>query len=152
VGYLQVDAFHIPFLDDSFDLVACKSVIGGLKTVYRDASTRSLAGQKLATNEIRRVLKPGACFLGAENLRATKVHQMLTWLHRRGRVGWRHLTQGEIRFLFGDYQRLHLRPYGFLGTRSRWSGYNRLTGGIDRVLSEWLPGRWLYIAFIVAQK
>lgn len=68
VAYADINVFSMPYSDASFDFVACKSVIGGLKAVNRDATTRTLDNQSRAVEEIHRVIKPGGCFLGAENL------------------------------------------------------------------------------------
>jgi len=153
VSYAAIDAFSIQYPDDHFDVVACKSVIGGLKLEYKLASTRSLVNQKLAVEEIRRVLKPGGVILGAENLAATSVHQALRRFRHKGRIGWRYLRIHEIQWLFENYSECEQCPYGFIGTHwTRLFGLNRLFSSMDRCFSQILPPNWLYISFIRGQK
>jgi SAM-dependent methyltransferase len=116
ITYANVDLFKIPFEDQAFDVVACKSVIGGLKLVYRDPKTRSLDNQSCAVAEIHRVLKPGGVFCGAENLKGTLCHSVLRNWAKKGRIGWRHMTPEELMQLFSPFERVEFQPYGFLGT------------------------------------
>jgi len=152
VTYAAVDMFSIPFPDNHFDVVACKSVIGGLKVDYKDPSTRSLQGQQMAVEEVRRVLRPGGIFLGAENLVGTGLHAGARHLRYKGRVGWRHLRLSEVRWLFGNYSVCEQLPWGFLGTHWPSRLLNRMTALMDRYVSRWLPADSLYISFIRARK
>ena len=149
VSYEAVDAFDIHHDSNSFDVVACKSVLGGLR--YRSA--RSLEGQKLAVEEIRRVLKPGGVFLGAENLAGTRAHAAMRSVRPAGLAGWYYLRIAEIRWLFENFNACDQMPWGFLGTRwPRRTGLNRMTAVLDAGLSRWLPADWLYISFLRARK
>ena len=151
IKYEQVDVFRMPYPDNSLDAVVCKSVIGGLKLVYSDRSTRTLENQKKACEEIRRVLKPGGVFLGAENLRGSPLHWY--FCKRKGLdKGWRYLTLGELQFLFDGYTRLQLKPFGFLPSSTPWPLLNALAGKMNDPLSLLLPDSWQYIAFIAAVK
>jgi SAM-dependent methyltransferase len=153
IGYAVADVFKLAFPEDFFDVVACKSVIGGLSLDYKDVSTRTLANQKLAVDEIRRVLKPGGIFFGAENLIGTRAHMALRRIQTKGNLGWRYLRTSEIRWLFSDYSACEQRGYGFLGShRPRFCGLNALCATLDTLLSKVLPDNWLYISFIRARK
>ncbi len=152
IVYKEVDIFCIPYPDDYFDIVACKSVIGGLKRIYHDGTTRNLSNQKIAVKEIMRVLKPGGYFLGAENLTGTKLHESLRKWKKKGKIGWRHLSTSEVQFLFTEYSEFHQKTYGFLGTFFSNNLVNRITGFVDKVISPILPDNWKYISFIVARK
>jgi SAM-dependent methyltransferase len=152
VTYEDVDVFEIPHEAGSFDIVACKSVIGGLKLIRHDPSTRSLENQSRAVAEIHRVTKPGGAFLGAENLTGSAVHRMVRAWAKDGRIGWRHLTQSEILQLFDQFASVEQRAFGFLGSRISTGGVDRLTSLIDTCLCPILPARWQYISFIRARK
>ena len=99
ISYAAVDAFNIPYPENHFDVVACKSVIGGLVLQRKRPETRTLKNQRLAVEEIRRVLKPGGIFLGAENLTGTKIHQFLRRMKYGPELGWRYLRTTEIQWL-----------------------------------------------------
>jgi SAM-dependent methyltransferase len=153
VTYSKVDVFEIPFPDNYFDVVGCKSVIGGLKLKFKDSATRSLENQKLAVEEVRRVLKPGGVFLGAENLVGTAFHDALRKIRHKGRDGWRYLKSSEIKWLFDGYTLCEQQAWGFLGTN--WPGVlglNSMAKAADAALSRILPAAWLYISFIRARK
>jgi SAM-dependent methyltransferase len=152
VTYADVDMFSMPYPAESFDIVACKSVIGGLKKEHKNAATRTLENQAAAVREIRRVLKPSGCFLGAENLTGSLLHEVMRAATKGSRLGWRYPTQRELGLLFADFASIEIEPFGFFGTRTTKLGVDRVTGFLDRLLSPILPKRWLYIAFLRAQK
>jgi SAM-dependent methyltransferase len=160
VAYAAVDAFNIPYPENYFDVVACKSVIGGLVLQRKMSETRTLENQRLAVEEIRRVLKPGGVFLGAENLTGTKIHRFLRWMKYGPDLGWRYLRTTEIQWLFESYSVCQQKQWGLVGSPwwkfgSHWWKFDRLNPllrVIDVCLSNVLPGDWLYISFIRARK
>lgn len=152
VQYADISIFQIPFADNTFDVVACKSVIGGLKLDYKDKKSRTIENQKLAVDEIRRVLKPGGMFCGAENMRGSWLHMSARKLLKGDKLGWRHINVSEIHQLFSEFGTVRFRFHGFLGSYYGNKTVNRISSGIDRLLSRILPNRWLYIGFIVAKK
>src|SRR5579883_341376 len=151
IEYETVDALRMPFADRCFDIVACKSVIGGLKKVYADPSTRSLETQAMALREIHRVLKPGGCWLGAENMRGTL-------LHRKGREwgritpGWRYLATAEWPVLLQPFRAHEIGYFGFLPTRFGGERLRRACYRINCWIEPLLRPSWNYIAFIRAFK
>jgi len=152
VQYADISIFQIPFNDNTIDIVACKSVIGGLKLDYKDKRSRTIENQKLAVEEIRRVLKPGGIFCGAENMRGSWLHMSARKLLKGDKLGWRHINVLEIHQLFSEFSHVRFRFYGFLGSYYGNKTINRISSGIDRLLSHILPNRWLYIGFIVGKK
>lgn len=152
ISYADVNVFSMPYSDGAFEVVACKSVIGGLKLVPRDAGTRTLENQQLAVREILRVLRPSGYFLGAENLRSTCMHQRLRSWMKKGRVGWRHLSNADVCRLFSKFTLVEAQAYGFVGTGFAPHWINHVTARADAFLSAWLPKDWLYISFIRARR
>lgn len=151
IEYQDVNVFEIPYGEAEFDLVAAKSVIGGLKLDYSKPETRSLENQRLAVSEIRRVLKPGGLYVGAENLKGTVIHRMTRNIVRRGKVGWRHLAIDEIDWLFAEFSSTEQVPYAVLPARS--SGMlGAMCGRFNRSLHGFIPKSWCYISYVVAQK
>ena len=159
ISYAAVDVFKIPYPENHFDVVVCKSVIGGLVLQRQRSETRTLKNHRLAVEEIRRVLKPGGIFLGAENLTGTKIHQFLRRM-KHPEFGWRYLRTTEIQWLFESYSCCQQKQWGLVGSPwwkfgSHWWRFNRLNPllrVIDACLSNVLPGDWLYISFIRARK
>lgn len=152
IQYQHADVYKLPFDSESFDIVACKSVLGGLKLDYRDSRTRSLSNQKPAVFEMHRVTKPGGIFLGAENMRGSLVHQKLRERAWGKKVGWRHLSPPELPLLFQPYKVYDFRFYGLLGSRWRDVRKQRAAAYLDSLLSAWAPRSWNYITFIRARK
>jgi SAM-dependent methyltransferase len=153
VEYASADVFNLHYPDGWFDVVACKSVLGGIALDYKDNSTRTLENQKLAVMEIKRVLKPAGIFLGAENLTGTGLHMLMRKMRTKGNLGWRYLTISEIRWMFDGYSECQQEAHGFLGTHwFRGRGLNGLCAWADGCLSRILPDDWLYISFIRARK
>ena len=152
ITYEEVNVFEIPYPENTFHFVAAKSMIGGLKTQSKDPSTRTLDNQRLAVEELHRVLKPGGYFLGAENLRDNWLHQRIRYQVKGGRIGWRHLTICEIEWLFSQFSSVVQCCHGFLGSYVDRFGLDRLTGLLDRCLCPLLPPSWLYVSFIKARK
>lgn len=98
VEYKTIDVFRMPFDNNTFDVVMCKSTLGGLKFNYSDSSSRTLDNQRLACEEIRRVLKKGGIFLGAENTIGSFFHQAYRKYKGKDK-GWRFLSKADL-FLF----------------------------------------------------
>ena len=142
ITYATVDTRFIPFADGSFDLVAFKSVMGGLSTY---------PNQKRMVEEIYRVLRPSGELWFAENLVSTLVHQTgRKWFLPR--KYWRYVTISEINELCRSFRTVYLKPYGFLAAFGRTNSQRRILGKIDRIINRCIPSGWKYIAFVVAQK
>jgi SAM-dependent methyltransferase len=153
VTFAQADIFALEFPTASIDIVACKSVVGGLKKEHRRASTRTLENQKMAVNEVWRVLRPGGVFLGAENMTGTRLHQLIRWIRHRGYLGWRYLSLQEMTWLFDKYGSFEQKAYGILGAYGpNWRWMRKLLLGFNRSLSHLLPKSWCYISYIRARK
>ena len=151
IDYASVDVFRMPYEANSFDAIICKSVIGGLKLVYKDRRTRTLENQKLATEEIRRVLKPGGVLLGAENMLGSPLHQYLR--KRQGKhLGWRYLSPADIQYLFSAYSAVNTCYYGIIPATTPSNFLNNCLGKANELLTPLFPEKYRYIGFIAAKK
>lgn len=152
ITYQRIDIFDIPFEENTFDLILCKSVIGGLKKIRSDNKTRSLENQKLAVDECRRVLKKNGYFLGAENVSGSWMHQLIRKLKNDNRDVWRYMTMTEVDYLFSKFSMIEQKTHGFIGTFYAMEFLNAIFGAIDRFCSHLLPLNFQYITFIIARK
>ncbi len=151
VTYSKVDVFKTGFEDSSIDVVACKSVIGGLKLNYHDKLTRTLENQKRAIDEVHRILRPGGSFLVAENMRGSWLHRLARQLLKGKRIGWRHLSIGDLSWLFSDFDNVDVEFLGFVGVGSLplLSWISKL---INSAFEKVAPSSWLYIGVVQARK
>lgn len=150
--YQNIDIYDIPFEDNTFDLVICKSVIGGLKLSHHDKTTRTLNNQQLAVNEIKRVLKPEAAFFGAENMRGSHLLHQIRTRYKKGNVGWRHFKVAELKGLFNDYSTKSFAFFGLAPGLTNNTLINKCIYLFNKVLDKITPKSLKYIAFIIAKK
>ena len=151
ITYKNIDIFNIPYPDNTFDVVVIKSVIGGLKLSHKDKSTRTLENQKKAVDEIKRVLKPGGIYLGAENMQGGLLHKFLRNYTKKN-TGWRYFTQDDLFFLLDGFSEIKIQFYGYLGTLFSSKLVNSITGAFDKVLSKIIPSKIRYISFFIVKK
>jgi SAM-dependent methyltransferase len=151
ITYEPFNIFEGKYADGSFDLVICKSVIGGLKKIYSDRNTRTLEGQTDAVREIHRMLKKGGYFLGAENMRGSFVHRFIRKKLGKDK-GWRPFTVEEINHMLAAFSEYQLKFYGFLGVFRNNSLLNSLSNALNTVVNPLLPLSTRYICFFAARK
>jgi SAM-dependent methyltransferase len=151
IEYKKINIYSIPYSKNYFDLIICKSVLGGLKKEIHDKNSRTLQNQKIAVNEIYRTLKPGGKFFGAENMKGSIFHQFIRKILKKDK-GWRYLEMQDLDYFFSDFSYQSYCQFGFLGTFFESKFLNAFLGTIDRLLSRILPNKTLYISFFVTTK
>ncbi len=134
-----------------FDLVIAKSVIGGLKQVYSDRSTRNFAVQQKAVGNIYKTLKPGGYFLSAENMEGSLA---VRWIRKiKGKdKGWRYLKWKELPLLFGDFRITSATAFGVVPGIAHNRSAGRLIYLINNYVLRFLPPPYKCIGFVTAQK
>ncbi len=146
VRFQDIDATSIPY-DSVFDVVAFKSVLGGIG--YNGAIER----QARAIKAMHRALKPGGKLLFAENLRGSSVHNFLRSKFVRWGNRWRYLTIDEMRDFLRDFSDVKFSTTGVLGTLGRSESQRRVLAAVDNAgLNAIVPASWHYIIFGVATK
>jgi SAM-dependent methyltransferase len=146
VEYAAIDATEIG-LEDAFDVVAFKSVLGGI------GGAGGFTAQERAVRSMYGALRPGGVLLLAENLVASPLHRYLRrrfvpWADR-----WRYVTIREMHGFLAAFSQVQSRTFGFAGAfgrneRQRSSLAKVDVAGLDRVV----PADWRYIIAGVATK
>ena len=131
----------LTFRDEQFDIVIFKSVLGGLN---------NFSHQKLAIEEIYRVLKPHGILLFAENLESTQFHKALR--RRINKFSWRYLNYDEIANLFEKFHNVNTKTIGFVSLFFQKMFLSRFIGNLDKYISHLIPEKMRYMIYGVATK
>jgi SAM-dependent methyltransferase len=146
IVYQDIDATEIPY-SDHFDLVALKSVVGG---IGRD---NNIAKQSQVFEEIYKALKPGGLLLFAENLVASPVHRLFRRNFVSWGTSWRYLTAAELHGFLRRFSFYDLKTTGVIGAFGRTETQRRWLSMADRFLLDRLvPASWNYIGYGIARK
>jgi len=146
ITYQDIDATAIPY-ENHFDIIAFKSIIGGIGT------NDNPARQQHVFREIYRALKPGGKLLFAENLIASPFHQGLRKKFVNWGNSWRYISVAEMRGFLTDFSKVTLKTTGVLATFGRNELQRNILSGADRLLfNRIFPERWKYISYGIAVK
>jgi SAM-dependent methyltransferase len=146
VSYQSIDATSIPFPDNCFDVVALKSILGGIGRHGRQENLNQ------AMREIYRVLKPGGFLLYAENLAGSRVHMFLRRHFVKWGHSWRYFTPEDLEDMLRSFSRHRLETTGFLATLGRSEWQRSCLHFLDAVIDPLITKRQHYLAFGWAQK
>lgn len=124
VTYQSVDALHIPY-ENQFDIVAFKSMLGGIRGRHGDEAHIRVI------NQIYKSLKPGGCVVFAENLEASYLHRLMRERYVNWSSGWKYLNIEEVGGIFRGFSRFSFKTSGFLGALGRNQWQRRLLGYLD---------------------
>lgn len=141
--YAPIDALAIAQPDNSFDVVAFKSMIGALGSKARQAQ---------AVREMHRVLKPGGVLLFAENLHGSPLHVRLRKRYVAWDHYWRYLDPVADRDLFAPFGTVDDATTGFVANLGRTAGQRDLLARLDGVVLPLVPVRWRTIWYGAAIK
>lgn len=146
ITYAAADASQLPFGDNSFDVIAFKSILGSVGQHGRvDLQERTI-------HECWRVLKPGGMLLFAENLSATRLHMFL----RRHFVGWgsrwQYVNISQLEGFLTDFESYYYETFGFIATFGRNEFQRNILFYFDSLLNRFLPDGWKYIVYGYARK
>ena len=122
--------------DNTYDVVAFKSVIGALSTKER---------QQTALDEIHRVLKPGSPLLFAENLQGSALHRWLRKKYVSWNHYWRYLNLKTDMRLFEKFNVVKLKSTACFSNFGRSEKQRTLLSKIDQLSKPLTPSKWRYI-------
>lgn len=146
IEYRAIDATDIPY-EDHFDVIAFKSILGG---IGRDG--RSDLQQK-AIGQAYKALKKGGVLLFAENMTGSPLHRLFRKKFVQWGSSWRYVTKNEMKVLLSPFDAFELKTTGFSGTFGRSEAQRRALGHADRLLfNALLPSGWHYICYGWARK
>jgi ubiquinone/menaquinone biosynthesis C-methylase UbiE len=143
ISYEKADLTALKFLDDTFDIVIFKSVLGAL---------RSKENQQKGISEIYRVLKPGGTLFFAENLVASSIHTYLRKRFIKWASYWRNITVDEAQEFSKKFSSFTFKTAGFTGAFGRSEQQRRILGKLDNLLENAVPQKNRYIIFVVCKK
>jgi SAM-dependent methyltransferase len=150
VDYSALDVTDVKrsSIDQKFDLVLMKSVLGGAGRNGRDDL------QMQAVQNMAAMLKPGGAILFAENLAGSAVHRFFRKRFTNWGSYWNYPSIERLSSMFDAAGLiLEYRTGGFLGAFGRTEKQRRFLGKIDRALIQRItPRTWHYIYFGVARK
>lgn len=150
IQYAAIDAQHLPFPDQSLDIVCCKSVIGGI--------SKHAAGDPKAQilTEIHRVLKPGGWFLSADNLYASPLHAHLRKHFISWSKGWEYFSPETLLTLLNAFDTVNYTTAGISALLGRNVQQRRWLSVFDQQVQHLLPqtlkSRWHYVMATASQK
>lgn len=146
ITYQAIDATNIPY-EDHFDVIAFKSLLGGV------AWNGDARRQAAALKSMYRALKPGGILLFAENLRGSKLHQLLRKRFVKWNSVWRYVTIEEMRDYLTPFADVRYETTGVTGLCGRSPRTSKLLGRLDgMLLDRVVPPDQRYIIFGTARK
>lgn len=143
IKYESIDILDINYPDNFFDLVAFKSVLGALNDEEK---------QRMAFNEIYRILKPTGILIFAENARGTLIHHFMRKIFTQRLSYWRYITISEIREYSKIFRHSNLECYGFLGFIGWNEKVRNILGSLDSLINRFILESWKYIIFAYFMK
>ncbi len=145
IEYQAIDALNIPF-ENYFDLIAFKSVLGG---IARNGNT---VNKTLMFQQIYKSLKPGGILLFSENLSGSILHKLSRKLFVKWGSNWNYSTKEEIKKLLTPFKNVSIKTCGFLGSFGRTEKQRTILGQIDDYIEDIIPDNWHYIIFVYCKK
>ena len=146
VNYANVDVTDIAHLDNTFNIVAFKSVLGSVG-IHKGAK-----GQQRAVNKIYRVLKPNGLLLFAENLNASAAHTFFRKRFVAWGKAWRYLTVQEMKRLASQFSAFQYETYGYFACFGRSERQKQALSILDRMADPLLSEHHKYIIYGYAKK
>jgi ubiquinone/menaquinone biosynthesis C-methylase UbiE len=148
IEYADVDCTNIPYLDNTFDFVVFKSVLGAVGRAYNDE------GVEKSLSEMYRVLKPGGILLFAENLEGMILHKMARRIFVEWGQTWKYMSVPKMKNVLSGFKTHRLKSTGFLSVfvPNRFETIKNITATIDGLIFNQLPITWKYVSYGYAIK
>ena len=145
IKYEAINALEIPY-SNHFDLVAFKSILGGVSRGGRNERKKETA------NQIHKSLKKGGQLIFSENLIASPLHQFFRKKFVKWGNDWNYLSIDEVDAIFEDFESFNYKTIGFFGAFGRMESQRSFLGRLDQIFDKVFPKRNHYILIGVATK
>jgi SAM-dependent methyltransferase len=145
IVYRRVDACCIPF-SNQFDIIALKSVIGGITRNSRPDLAETVISQ------IYKALRRDGRLVVMENLCATFVHRFFRNHFGSGADDWHYFRIEEIEHLLQQFRSVQCETFGFFGCFGRNESQRTALGILDSFIEKIIPDQLNYIIAAVATK
>lgn len=141
IKYADVNATHISFPNNFFDIVMFKSILGAI------GRNNNKNNQQLAINEIYRVLKPSVLFLFAENIIGSGLHRFLRTKFVPWGRSWRYISIEEMKEFCSPFIEFNYSTAGVFACFGRTERQRQIFAKLDKVISNFVPEMWKYVIF-----
>jgi ubiquinone/menaquinone biosynthesis C-methylase UbiE len=108
ISYENVDCTCMDYEDESFDIVAFKSVMGAVGANNNDANIMK------AINEMHRVLKPGGVLLFCENTHGSAFHMLMRKRFVKWSKFWNYVSLDFMNRAVEKFEERDIHSFGFL--------------------------------------
>jgi len=143
IRYECVDCTSIDYPDNTFDIVAFKSVMGSV------GANNNFDNINNAFDEIHRVLKPGGTLLFCENLQGVFLHMFLRKKFAKWASAWNYLSLDYMNQAMARFSDHSLHTYGFFNCMIQ---DNKAINWFDHKLCQRINPKNQYMCYGHAQK
>jgi len=143
INYKNIDVLNINFPNASFDVIGCKSLLGGV--AKNDPSKIHVAIQ-----EIYRVLKKNGSFIFAENIQGSIMHKMIRKYFQSS--GWHYPNLNDFINTLDNFSNIRYFTTGFFTILSRKENIKSKIFIVDNLIKKMVPDKSKYIIYGIAVK
>jgi len=147
IEYQDINALSIQYAD-TFDLIAFKSVLGGI------GRHNKYELQKQSIQQMYKALKPGGELFFEENLVSTKLHMFFRkYCSAAGKDHWRYITLAELSDMMLLFSQCTYKTTGFISAFFINERMRNILSKIDQLICSHINKEaWNYIVFGIAKK
>ena len=143
IKFQQTDALNINFPNLSFDVVCCKSLLGGI--AKNDPNKI-----KIVNKEIHRVLKKNGSFIFAENIEGSRMHKIIRKHYKTS--GWYYPRLKDFIDTLDIFSKITYHTTGFLTILTRNEIIKSKLSLIDDLIKNIVPEKSKYLIYGIAEK
>ena len=143
IKYKNIDVLNINFPDSSFDVIGCKSLLGGI-------SKNDPNNINKAIREIYRVLKTGGSFIFAENIEGSIMHKVIRRYFQSS--GWHYPKLQDFVQELDSFKQIRFETTGFFTILSKNETIKTYLFNFDEMIKNIVPEKSKYIIYGIAEK